>query len=284
MRTARHVRRDAAFRHPGGPASVAGSALVLTLVALLPAALTGQQHEHDEGEEHGDHDHAGLHFTHPLFTESVSPDTKLRFDYGRAGGDPAENETEVEGEIAFSPAFSIEAGIHYHLDEGEVGDTHVLFKLASPALAQSGVHLGGGLEVGIPTGPGHAHEPGGEPEKTWEVAPFVNAGWTDGIWELVAWSVVGVPTNSDIRDAEGTALRLNASLLAHAGARVDALVEAFGTTALSGSESPAGTMSIAPGLRVRPFDSPLVVGAGVAWPVSGPEDHARLLVSAFWHF
>lgn len=282
MRTARHTRRDAA------PYRLIAPVLTLTLVALIPAALTAQDHEHEEGEDHADHHHAGLHFQHPLFTESVSPDTKLRLDYGRLGSDPAENEMELEGELAFGPAFSIEAGVHYHLDEGEVGDTHVLFKLANAALAESGVHLGYGLELGIPTGPGHEHavpEPGGtEPDKSWDVAPFVNAGWTDGTWELVAWSVLAVPTDRDVRDIAGTGLRLNGSALYHLAPTVEALLEAFGTAPLSGSDAAPSTASIAPGLRLHPVQGPLMAAAGIAFPVTGDENHVRLLVSAFYHF
>ncbi len=263
-------------------------AAALALTALLPAALAAQEHDHDQEEGHADHGHAGLHFTHPLFTESVSPDTKLRLDYGRLESDPAENEAELEGELAFAPWFSVEAGVHYHLDDGEPGDTHVLFKLASPAFADAGVHLGGGLEVGIPTGPGHEHavpQPGvEEPGESWEVAPFVNAGWTDGAWEVVGWSVVAVPTDDAVREHAGTGLRVNTSALYHAGARVDLLLEAFGVTPLSGEEAEPSAASIAPGLRLRPVDGPLVVGAGLAFPVAGEEDHTRLLVSLFYHF
>jgi hypothetical protein len=258
--------------------------LALVITAGLPGGIAAQEpHTHDAG----DHAHAGLHFTHPLFTESVSPDTKLRLDYGRHG-DPAENEMELEGELAFSPAFSIEAGVHYHLDDSEIGDTHVILKLASAALADAGVHLGYGLEVGIPTGPEHEHavpEPGlGEPGDSWEVAPFVNAGWTDGTWEVVGWSLVGVPTDDAVRETAGVGFRFNGSALFHASDRLDALLEAFGATPISGSETEPTAVSLAPGLRVRPGDGPLVIGAGVAFPVAGEEDHARFLVSLFYHF
>ena len=51
------------------------------LCGVVPSALHAQ-----EEREHGDHDHEGLHFSHPLLNESPSPDTKLRLDLTWARG------------------------------------------------------------------------------------------------------------------------------------------------------------------------------------------------------
>lgn len=50
--------------------------LVLVIGSAVPAATAAAQ----EGHESHDHEEA-VHFTHPLFAESVSPDTKVRLDY-----------------------------------------------------------------------------------------------------------------------------------------------------------------------------------------------------------
>jgi hypothetical protein len=264
----------------------------LILASAVPGTLCAQEpeeHEHDAT----DHSH-GAHFTHPLFAESVSPDTKMRIDYARqAMADGDLNEMEIEGEYAFAEYFSIEAGVHYDVDGSDLGETHVLFKFANLALESSGVSLGYGLEVGLPTGASHAHggvhEDEGEEgadEDIYEFAPFLNAGWISGAWELSGWTLFEIPTNQGEQEEVGTALRYNGSLLVHAGSRVDAIVEAFGHAGLSGPETEQGVLNIAPGIRFRPvLSSPLVIGAGLAIPVTSDEDYGSLaLISAFWHF
>lgn len=82
-----------------------------------------------------------------------------------------------------------------------------------------------------------------------------------GPWELVAWTLFEIATNQNLQENVGTELRYNASVLYHATERIEALVEAFGHTGLSGPETERTTLNIAPGLRVRLFeDRPLVLG------------------------
>lgn len=70
------------------------------VVSLTPCAALGAQ-EHDD-----DHDHDHLHFSHPVVTESPSPDTKLRFDYlgTRTSGLGGIHESifRIEGEYGFN--------------------------------------------------------------------------------------------------------------------------------------------------------------------------------------
>ena len=82
------------------------SILIAALFVVPLGALKAQEHEEDH-----DHDHDHLHFSHPLVTESPSPDTKLRFDYiGTRTSGPTglhENTFRLEGEYAFSPSVSL---------------------------------------------------------------------------------------------------------------------------------------------------------------------------------
>ena len=77
--------------------------LLATTFFLVPLAGIHAQ-EHDE-----DHDH--LHFSHPLVTESPSPDTKLRLDYiaTRTSDQTgiSENTFRLEGEYAFNHNVSL---------------------------------------------------------------------------------------------------------------------------------------------------------------------------------
>ncbi len=52
--------------------------LSLVLVLVVPLGVASAQ-EHAEADHH-----EGLHFSHPLIAESVSPDTKVRLDYAFA--------------------------------------------------------------------------------------------------------------------------------------------------------------------------------------------------------
>lgn len=228
--------------------------LVVTAATLLAGSLTlpaqaQEQHEHSPGERHAHH-HA-LHFTHPLIAESVSPDTKLRLDYAWQDlKEKHESELEFEGEYAFHRAFSIEAGIHYHPETGDFGETHVLLKLANYAFEERGLLLGYGLELGLRTGPGghaqggHGHEGDGhqhndaEPEEDiYEITPFLNAGLMAGRWELVGWTLFEIPTNQNLQENVGTDVRYHASALYHLTPRIEALLEAHGRTGLSGPET-----------------------------------------------
>lgn len=92
-----------------------------------------------QGDEHQHRDSGGLHFAHPLITESVSPDTKIRLDYrflDLEGG--RRNTVAFEGEYAFHRAFSTEVGIPYtSLDREEMtdgsslGNTEIALKFAN---------------------------------------------------------------------------------------------------------------------------------------------------------
>lgn len=276
-------------------AGIGGPGLVF-LACLLPLhTLAAQEHDHRH-----EHDH-GFHFRHPLFAESISPDKKLRLNYSFQDleAEQSESELELEGEFAFTRSFSVEGGVEFEPAAGELGETHVILKFANYAFQQAGILLGYGIEFGLPTGT--AHERGGEDgheegrsgrhdrppeEDIYEVTPFLNAGWITGRWELVAWTLFQIPTNQKLQENVGAELRYNASALYHGSRRLEALVEAFGHSGLSGPKTGRTLLNLAPGLRLRPFaQEHLVLGAAVAFPLTGDRDFAiGVLVSAFYHF
>ena len=80
---------------------VAGiSIVVFASMAVTPLNASAQV-GHDASD---DHHKAPLHFSHPLFSESPSPDTKIRLDYlyANLARRVHENTFQVEGEYAFS--------------------------------------------------------------------------------------------------------------------------------------------------------------------------------------
>lgn len=103
--------------------------LFYLLVQFLAASpIRAQEHNHSSHSEH-------LHFVHPLVTESISPDTKVRLDYTYRSSN-ASYELELEGEYAFTHFLSFEGGVHFNPSDQTLGETHFLFKFANFELAE----------------------------------------------------------------------------------------------------------------------------------------------------
>jgi len=284
-------------------------AAILTAALLAPAVPAAAQEQAQTGghvhEGEAAPQHAGLHFTHPLVAESVSPDTKLRLDFGRRDlGGEAESEMELEAEYALHRSFAVEVGVHFEPAEGRFGETHVIAKFANYAFEGAGVLLGYGMELGLPTGaahghgglegPEHEHLEGEEPqveepapdENVYEFAPFLNAGLATGSWEVSAWTRYAIPTNQVEPADRGPELRYSLSALLHATPRLQPVLELSGAAGLGGPSADRETVALTPGLRIRPFlDQPLVVGGAVTVPITDERAFdSRFLLSAFWHF
>lgn len=150
---------------PGGAGRILAT-LALAALLAVPAGAAAQQ---EAGHDHGDHEHgeaghhAGLHFTHPMIAESVTPDTKVRLDhqyFGFTDGD-RENSGILEAEYAFTRSFSIEVGVPYTYSATEFGNASAMLKFANYAFEPAGVVLGYGVQFGFPTSgpaPAHSHE------------------------------------------------------------------------------------------------------------------------------
>ena len=171
--------------------------LCLASAALLIPSATVCAHEAHENEAHEN----SLHFSHPLITESPSPDTKVRLDTFFFDQDGEQTTTfRLEAEYAFHPSFSIEVDVPLTRIEADGGGGSVSnldtigvgFKFANDAFAAHGVLLTYGLELGLPTGDdrkgiGSGHE--------LEIAPFFAVGYKTGRWELVSFLEFAIPTN-----------------------------------------------------------------------------------------
>lgn len=316
------------------PTSIQGRRLLAALLIALSAVTlradraNAQEHEHEHDEEHdeehghdiadpaGDH-HLGLHFTHPLIAESVSPDTKIRIDHqflDLPDGDQL-NIGVLEGEYAFMRAFSIEAGIPYSYTDAAFGNLEVSLKFANFALEKYGLLLGYGVEFGFPTAE-HEEEAspalatfgatldgpptvtrvnthplsassGGElGEAEWELAPFLNIGWKHGPLELVAWGKLGVPFAQDAIEEVATELGYNLSAVYHMSSRWQAVLELDGSGGVSGPTVGEDVLNFSPGLRWRVLaDAPFVIGTSIGFPLTREESFGtRWVTSLFWHF
>ena len=261
-----------------------GMCAVVLGALCLPASVAGQEDHADDGHEHG------LHFSHPIFTESLSPDTKVRFDFGREWkADGTASQLEVEVEYMFHPAFSIEIVGPYVFvrpdlepNESDFGTVDLAFKFANFAFEERGLLLGYGLELGLPTGDddkgiGEGH--------LWEIEPFVGIGLVSGDFELVSLTRFGIPTNQEVGEEVETEIHYDFSALYHFSTRVQGLLELNGEAGLSGDAAGEGIISVSPGIKVAPLaESPLFVGLGASFPLGDEELDARLKLALFYHF
>src|SRR5438046_7664896 len=84
--------------------SLSCATLLVFALVLAPIAVKSQETDDDHDRDH-------LHFSHPLVTESPSPDTKIRLDYIAARTSDAtgvhENTVRLEGEYSFTHSVSL---------------------------------------------------------------------------------------------------------------------------------------------------------------------------------
>ena len=257
------------------------------VIALLlgPAFLGAQEHDDD------DHDH--LHFSHPLVTESPTPDTKIRLDYVTvwASDIPAfrDNLVRVEGEYAFTDALSLALVAPYEFRTGAnsdhasgLGDLELSLKFASVRYGEKGVLLGGGLSAGVPTGSdqkqiGSSH--------IVELEPFVDAGYKRDKLELVGFARLSSTFNRRAGEELERDLTFDFSTLYHLHSHLEALMELTTSRALVGSEAGVPQTFLAPGVKVYPFPiRQLMFGASVILGTGAVGDTKAVLLSGFYHF
>jgi hypothetical protein len=255
---------------------------ILFITAILATTIQAQHH-HDEE----------LHFSHPLITESPSPDTKVRFDYfyRRFRADrTSEHSPRVEFEYAFRPTFSVEINVPYTFRNVETqprtshtDSMDVALKFANPVFKEHHILLVYGVEFGLPTGSdtkaiGSSH--------IFEVAPFFGTGLKREKVEVVAFSSVSVPTNKRIGDEDATTLGYQLSVLFKPTPSIMPMIELDGQTGLGSLVRGNTVVNISPGIKFRPLQSEhWQVGAGIGFPVtSRKEFDTRVVVSAFYHF
>jgi hypothetical protein len=255
---------------------------ILFITAIL-ATTVQAQHHHDEE----------LHFSHPLITESPSPDTKVRFDYfyRRHRADrTSEHSPRVEFEYAFRPTFSVEVNMPYRFrnvdTEPRIGHTDgmdVALKFANPVFKDQHVLLVYGVEFGLPTG---SDSKGIGSSHIFEIAPFFGAGLKREKVEVVAFSSVHVPTHKRVGDEDATTLGYQLSLLFKPAPSIEPMIELDGQTGLGSLVRGNTVVNISPGVKFRPPHSEhWQVGAGIGFPVTGRKEFdMRVVVSAFYHF
>ncbi|NUQ20201.1 MAG: hypothetical protein HOQ09_04495 [Gemmatimonadaceae bacterium] len=264
---------------------------LLALVVLVASTAAAQATAHDDHDD--DHHHEHLHFSHPLVTESPSPDTKLRVDYlwARSGAGidrTIDHSVRVEGEYGFSSALSLAVTVPYVWRSDALAnvhgfdDTELSLKAASLRWGEQGVLVGGGLSAGLPTG-NDARGIGSS--RAIGLEPFVDVGVMRGKLQLVGFAQYGTTVRNPVGVDAERELTFNGSALYPLGRLAELLVE-YETSRVNEAGSAVTSRLVAPGIKVYPFANRQLM-AGISVPVGVPTDAASargVLVSAFYHF
>ena len=264
-------------------------ALLPLLLAFPLSRLLSQEHDDDDH----DHDHGHLHFSHPIVTESPSPDTKIRLDYiasrVTAPADLRENVVRLEGEYAFNHSVSLAVVAPFVWRTAPaaerasgLGSVEVSVKAASLVLGERGILFGGGISAGLPTGDDSKAIGSGH---IVEVEPFLDAGYKREALELVGFVTLASTFRQRADEEAERNLGFNFSTLYRLHSRVEALFEVVTERALRGSESGTQQTFVAPGLKAYPFHNrSLMFGASLELGTGIVDDTRALILSGFYHF
>ncbi len=182
-----------------------------------------------------------------------------------------------EIEIPYTVADRDEEPNRHNLD-----DLEVAIKLANFVFEDEGVLLGGGLELGLPTG-NSSNELGSD--RRIMIEPFVDVGWKRGDFEVIGFLKFGFPENEAADDPDWE-LGWNTSLLYHATPVLASVLEFDGERVWGGEEDGETVAHVSPGLRMNPLaDHDFAVGTGVSIPITNDEEFdLRWSISIFYHF
>jgi hypothetical protein len=233
-----------------------------------------------------------IEFSHPLVTESISPDTKIRLTFldTKAIDNKMSQTYDLELEYAPVPVFSIHLDVPYevlHPSENllisNLSEIEVDLKFANFAFANHNVLLGYGISFGLPTG---NQEKGIGNNHVWDVNPFFNGGVKWKKWEWTAFFILGIPVNQNSNENKQTALECRLTSLYHINLKWEALIEAGNATQLSRFYKGDNSYDLTEGIKFRPDpDKPWILGVGLRHPLfKNDEIKLQGILSVFYHF
>lgn len=259
---------------------------------ILRIALSAAPATLIQGQEHNE-DHHRLHFSHPLVTESPTPDTKLRLDYAGTltsdAGGLHERIFRIEGEYAFNHGASLAIVAPFisrtspaSERASNLGNIEVSLKAASLALSEHGFLLGGGLSAALPTG---SDVKGIGSSHIIELEPFFDVACKRNALELVGFGRLSSTFRRRPGDEAERNLAFDFSALYEIQPRLEGLFEVTTNRALAGAESGEQQTFVAPGIKVYPFrNRQMMFGASVELGTGLVADTRTLLLSGFYHF
>ncbi|MEO9146183.1 MAG: hypothetical protein ABI237_11570 [Ginsengibacter sp.] len=233
-----------------------------------------------------------LEFSHPLITESISPDTKIRFTYlnTKIQSGITSQSYILELEYAPVPAFSLHLDVPYGTLQSHgassfsnLDNIELTLKFANFAFANRNVLLGYGIGFGLPTG---SDSKGIGSNHIIEVEPFLNGGYMWRKWEWTTYFTFSVPTNQNKGENMQTSLESRITALYHLNNYWQPLVEFGNERDIS---SPSGwnkNYDLLEGVKYLPFGhKPWILGTAVREGLGKNTDvHFQWLLTLFYHF
>ncbi len=233
-----------------------------------------------------------LEFSHPIFTESISPDTKIRFNYVNTKVDSAMYSHGFDLEMEYSPvpAFSLHLDIPYTIlkPKGEsalshLEDVELALKFANFAFAKHKVLVGYGVNFGFPTGSdrkdiGSSH--------LFSIDPFFNGGIMWRRWEWTTYFTFNIPTHQLPQENIQTGLESRLTALYHLNPHWQLLAELGNTKQIGHFTASEKNYDIAEGIKYRPDpEKPWILALGVREPLgTNTEFKYQGMFSLFYHF
>jgi len=229
---------------------------------------------------------------HPLIAESPTPDTELRFEYLFVDKQNAdEHIVNPEGELAIASWASIEVDAPYVFRDSKVGAgsednfgvAEIALKLAH-GLSQSAL-IGGGLELGLPTG-NDTKEIGSDNELV--IEPFIDFGVKFKTFEVITFLGFGVPINqqsAEEREAKDLELEYNVAFAYWFVPSTRFILEFDGESVVIGDDN-KGVVNLTVGFIGAPSgDVPLEIGGGISFPITADKEFDnRLIFSVLYQF
>jgi hypothetical protein len=264
---------------------------VIVLISISQLNTRAQENVSKNGKENNN----GLkhfEFSHPLVTESVSPDTKMRLTFlDTESKDNMLSQTyDLELEYAPVPSFSIHLDVPYTVLNppgkkiiSSLDDIELALKFANFAFESHNLLLGYGISFGIPTG-NQANGIG--KNHIWNINPFFNGGIKWKKWEWTAFFIFGIPSNQRTDENIQSGLESRLTALYHFNMRWGALLEAGNATQISRFYKGDNSYDLTGGLIFRPYpDKPWIIGVGARNPVfKNDEIKLQGIISVFYHF
>ena len=261
--------------------------LVILFSIIMPLSISNSFAQKNEKAQE---DH--FEFSHPIFTESISPDTKIRFNYVNTKVDSAMYSHGFDLEMEYSPvrAFSLHLDIPYTVLKpkgasalSHFEDVELALKFANFAFAKHKVLVGYGVSFGFPTGSdlkgiGSSH--------IFSIDPFFNGGVMWRRWEWTAYFTFDIPTHQQLQENLQTGLESRITALYHLDPHLQLLVEAGNSTEIGHRTATEKNYDIAEGLKYQPNpEKPWILALGVREPLgTNTEFKFQGMFSLFYHF
>jgi hypothetical protein len=140
----------------------------------------------------------------------------------------------------------------------------------SPFVAADGFIPAAGLAVSLPTG---RDELDIGSDHTWEIEPFLRAGYVRGPFHFVAILNLAIPVNQTAaeRDEEDFSVGYNLAAIYHTRFNLQLLLELHGESVFGDDDAQA--LYVSPGVTFQPFEEKSInLGVGVSLPLTNDRD------------